>query len=721
MSLLKDLVQVSIHNRNVSTLNQALTIVFPDIVKDKEFIIHEYDGDVPRLFGTDNTIELMLPNDMDTVVENAVVDAIATGTLFDDANTVKNTCDYIAMTQLPMTGMTNRGFDRPAVLKYSMGPVVGAMNHEGRFGTDETDIQNGINFTKDVIDHGNDDNINDLIGSYIDAKDSGKLSLKFRKATRGIDNEIKNINSVEPSDTLTVNDIDDGFGDGESKAKDIDDDDFESKNDNIEDIDECGECGDVDTFDEDGDWASNIMSEVKKQTASKDAELDDIIAKNKQDQDDMQKRVAEMRARVMARRNGNASSWAEETGEIESGESDTTPTESLSTMTEYAIFNEFGININELNELYQELDLVYASMDPNEMKYYMETGQASDANKESKLESTWEKIKQWFRRTFLIIISNFEKMEINNRTKSINKAIDANKAIGVLKDMPCAPLKDAEFNRLTEAWKFLSMDNASNDANKIKQHTQVLKEICDKYKSCIEQQKTFLKNAPNNYTIYTKSSNSVIRTILATNQASIENESKIISAGIKAFKAWNKQNRKNEEFDERLWREYFEYFIKSITSITTELKYYMRSIVVFSDEDIEEMKKRGKLVGDVNESYVDDVYDEYIQEGLFKRPKKLKPIPRDVVAYITVEINAIKDSNDQAMLASYTCAKLELVDFYITCIDTKDERYIVPHTRQYLVQMQTDLNRLLTRILQIKPINHNDRMWKAILTPGGVY
>jgi hypothetical protein len=213
----------------------------------------------------------------------------------------------------------------------------------------------------------------------------------------------------------------------------------------------------------------------------------------------------------------------------------------------------------------------------------------------------------------------------------------------------------------------------------------------------------------------------VIRTILAANQASIENESKIISAGIKAFKAWNKQNRKNEEFDERLWREYFEYFIKSITSITTELKYYMRSIVIFSDEDIEEMKKQGKLVGDVNESYTDEVYDEYIQEGLFKRPKKLKPIPRDVVAYITVEINAIKDANDQAMLASYTCAKLELVDFYITCIDTKDERYIVPHTRQYLVQMQNDLNRLLTRILQIKPINHNDRMWKAILTPGGVY
>jgi hypothetical protein len=76
-------------------------------------------------------------------------------------------------------------------------------------------------------------------------------------------------------------------------------------------------------------------------------------------------------------------------------------------------------------------------------------------------------------------------------------------------------------------------------------------------------------------------------------------------------------------------------------------------------------------------------------------------------------LNAIKDSNDQAMLAGYTCSKLELVDFYLNCIDTQDERYIVPHTRQYLVQMQNDLNQLLTKILQVRPINKMDRMWKV--------
>lgn len=105
----------------------------------------------------------------------------------------------------------------------------------------------------------------------------------------------------------------------------------------------------------------------------------------------------------------------------------------------------------------------------------------------------------------------------------------------------------------------------------------------------------------------------------------------------------------------------------------------------------------------------------YTESFRTRHPKKLKPIPRDVIAYITVEINAIEDSNDQAMLAGYTSSKLELVDFYLNCIDTKDERYIVPHTRQYLVQMQNELNSLLRRILQIRPINKMDRMWRAIV------
>lgn len=111
----------------------------------------------------------------------------------------------------------------------------------------------------------------------------------------------------------------------------------------------------------------------------------------------------------------------------------------------------------------------------------------------------------------------------------------------------------------------------------------------------------------------------------------------------------------------------------------------------------------------------DDDIEVPVEEGFFsKKPKKLKPIPaRDIVAYITVEMNAIQDTNDQAMLSGYTCSKLEVADFYLTCIDTNDDRYIVPHSRQFIVQYQNDLNRLLAQILKLKPINRNDRVWKV--------
>lgn len=102
------------------------------------------------------------------------------------------------------------------------------------------------------------------------------------------------------------------------------------------------------------------------------------------------------------------------------------------------------------------------------------------------------------------------------------------------------------------------------------------------------------------------------------------------------------------------------------------------------------------------------------QEGfLSKKPKKLKPIGRDVVAYITVEMNNIHSANDQAMLAGYTCSKIELVDWYITVIDTQDPKYLVPHTRQYLVTTKAQLESLLAQILKIRPINRSEQIWRV--------
>lgn len=140
-----------------------------------------------------------------------------------------------------------------------------------------------------------------------------------------------------------------------------------------------------------------------------------------------------------------------------------------------------------------------------------------------------------------------------------------------------------------------------------------------------------------------------------------------------------------------------------------------------NDDDVDESETDDDVD---DESETDDNVNEYTipeslyqdtihQEGfLSKKPKKLKPIPRDIIAYITVEMNDISSANDQAMLSGYTCSKIELVDFYLTVLDAQDPRYIVPHNKQYLENMKRELENLLTQILRIRPINRMDRVWR---------
>lgn len=136
-----------------------------------------------------------------------------------------------------------------------------------------------------------------------------------------------------------------------------------------------------------------------------------------------------------------------------------------------------------------------------------------------------------------------------------------------------------------------------------------------------------------------------------------------------------------------------------------------------SKEPVAESTKVKEVIpGDLNAAPADghNPLLDPIHEGfMLKKPKKLKAIDvRSIVSYVTIEMNDIKDANDQAMLAGYVCSKLELIDFYLTVIDTNDERYVVPHTRQYLVDGQKQLSDLLTKILRIRPINRAQRIWQ---------
>ena len=487
MSLMTDLIKQAIKSRNGDMISDVLNIQFPEY-GNNNVMITEYDGSIPRLYSnSDNDFVIMLPNEMNVVTENAVVDAIESGTIFDDREDINNNVKYITMTHLPVVGMTHNNMNEPKALPKLVGAIVGALGPDGHFGGSDTDIENGKNYITDLTKHGTDDDVSigKLTADHLDVHDDGDVSDDIRHKFEPTHHELLDINKIKPEDTVDKTDYDEIGIDTE-----LDDDDDDYKNCDDAECDDTSSDSDDDNEDKDEDDKKS----KKKSDDKEDEESDDD---NEDEEEDV-----------------DVKSEAAGTGN--------------------------NIQPRELPE--------------------------------------------------------------TPATKAVQSAPPANTT-------PTQP----PTSTTTTPEIPVSSPNKS----------------------------LFDKNGPGG-----------------------------VKAAIKEARDLQKPTMKS-----------------SYKSESAVPKYE---------------------------------YDEYemFQEthAILVKPKRLKPIPRDVIAYITTQKNSIRDTNDQAMISGYTCSKLELVDFYLNCIDTKDYRYIVPHNRQYLVQMQNDLNRLLQEILRVKPVNRLDRVWRINVT-----
>ena len=104
---------------------------------------------------------------------------------------------------------------------------------------------------------------------------------------------------------------------------------------------------------------------------------------------------------------------------------------------------------------------------------------------------------------------------------------------------------------------------------------------------------------------------------------------------------------------------------------------------------------------------------------MFGRPKKLKRIPSDLVSYIIIEGEAIKDANDKQMISSYCLHKLDLVNWYIDVLDAGDKRYVVPHSRAQLERIRDELQDAHRQIMAVKIPKPGDRPIIEIKYPKG--
>lgn len=82
--------------------------------------------------------------------------------------------------------------------------------------------------------------------------------------------------------------------------------------------------------------------------------------------------------------------------------------------------------------------------------------------------------------------------------------------------------------------------------------------------------------------------------------------------------------------------------------------------------------------------------------------KKLKKIPVDLVSYIQIETEAIKDFNDKQMISSYCLHKLEIVNWYLELLEVGSEKYIVPQSRAYLETVRDQLMECHKEIMKVK-------------------
>ena len=100
-------------------------------------------------------------------------------------------------------------------------------------------------------------------------------------------------------------------------------------------------------------------------------------------------------------------------------------------------------------------------------------------------------------------------------------------------------------------------------------------------------------------------------------------------------------------------------------------------------------------------------------------PKKLKKIPVDLVSYIQIETEAIKDANDKMMISSYCLSKLEMVNWYLELLEVGSKKYIVPQSKAHLEMVRDQLMECHKEIMRVKIQNPGSRPVVDIKYPKG--
>ena len=172
--------------------------------------------------------------------------------------------------------------------------------------------------------------------------------------------------------------------------------------------------------------------------------------------------------------------------------------------------------------------------------------------------------------------------------------------------------------------------------------------------------------------------------------------------------------------------------LKDLSDILLNLSKEVKDNKASSIKESIEMLYNGDFDNDINafiERWEDDQVDKismnketnaelkYVTEKF--GVKKLKKIPSDLIAYITIETDCIEDNNDKMMLASYTLGKIEIVEWYIQLLEVGSKKYVVQHTKPQLMRIHSQLLECYKNIMAVKIEKKNTDLIDKIKYPPG--
>lgn len=791
ISLQFDIVKNCIDTKDYTTLTEYAKINF-----DKDLIIKECNVDNVRIYTDEkNVVNVLCPTKMTSIQESSLTTALATGALFDDAESIDNTAKYIDMTTMPNNAIINKGLIPPKKIKIGISAAVGGMKDDGSFKPNEVDITNGIHLVNDIMNHKVTDNKpSDIVKDYIGAEDHKLNNPKMNLELHDLDDEIDDIEDISIDDEINDDDWDDLF-------KDYD----ENENDDDEMIEEFHQFIFEYLDNDDSDLNNDIFDLFQE------GEIwDKAIAKGTKE--NIIKKILWFIPRLVKAILEKIKNIKEKNKKIEKTLSDISYKE-----FDKPIEIETNINIKEISKHIEEFKRIIHNIEVQFEEYFDKYNNNTFTYDPTRYDWIKNDINGMgiFSNEYILKFTNTDDLSdiyeyIKNFNESIQdveqilsdidkKYVDINEIDGmIVSNVAIYELYSKSLGQIYS--KYISeIDNVSKEILltltretqkstdefiNLTKESYIDDEVLYDPQMIIEEYNPKLRGKTFGIGFGIGTGGGLIATLIGGLAIGFDSPllSSLVGGTADSFlitavvikKLIENNNIKNnkveailydsakvldiintsstvEQLKKNKFKKYIKYLkatikicIKDNAEFTNEQKEALDdalnkiTIVLKVPEkdksiqtsDVDNIKQLILSLNNLIESFsskesikkaIDETKNEKIKQESFevegfltKKPKKLKQIPiRDIVSYITVELNAIRDTNDQAMLSAYTCSKLELIDFYIACIDTNDERYIVPHTRQYLVDGQTQLNNLLTRILQIIPVNKNDRVWKV--------